>query len=213
MFTLVSKHCSFQPRQAVSSLEISGIADVNIFRLSSYLQILSCILWLSYNQLDFSDCLWLGMWVLSNSIPAVKIVKTWHLQPSTQTLSSQIAVRLSGKVASSSKQSESEEQPHLCDSSPLPSLSSSWSEPLPSREEPLESEAPAPHIGRSIGQLASEWQPVCTKMGIWHDMTWHFLLLFKQLRPVLQSGPLHQWQLEWSMSHTWRGGHVFWRMF
>ena len=212
MFTLVSKHCSFQPRQAVSSLEISGIADVNIFRLSSYLQISSCILWLSYNQLDFSDCLWLGMWVLSNSIPAVKIVETWHLQPSTQTLSSQIAVRLSGKVASSWKQSESEEQPHLCDSSPLPSLSSS-SEPVPSREEPLESEAPAPHIGRSIGQLASEWQPVCTKMGIWHDMTWHFLLLFKKLRPVLQSGPLHQWQLEWSMSHTCRGGHVFTRMF
>ena len=111
------------------------------------------------------------MWVLSNSIPAVKIVKTWHLQPSTQTLSSQMAVRLSGKVASSSKQSESEEQPHLCDSSPLPSLSPS-SEPLvPSREEPLESEAPAPHIGRSIGQLASEWQPVCMKMGIWHDIT------------------------------------------
>jgi len=34
------------------------------------------------------------------------------LHPSTQTLPSQMAVRLSGKVASSSKQSESEEQPH-----------------------------------------------------------------------------------------------------
>ena len=151
------------------------------------------------------------MWVLSNSIPAVKIVKTWHLQPSTQTLSSQMAVRLSGKVASSSKQSESEEQPHLCDSSPLPSMSPS-SEPLPSREEPLESEAPAPHIGRSIGQLASEWQPVCKKMGIWHDMTLPTVVQ-ATIRPVLQSGPLHQWQLEWSMSHTCPGGHVFRGMF
>ena len=63
-----------------------------------------------------------------------------HLQPSTQTRSSQIAVSPGPKVALSPSQSESKKQPHM------------WS-------LPLESIGPAPQRGRSNGQFASLAQP------------------------------------------------------
>ena len=64
-----------------------------------------------------------------------------------------MAVRLSGNVASSSKQSESLEQPHRWESSEPP-------DSLPPDPDRLPSEAAAaPQTGRSIGQLESDEQP------------------------------------------------------
>ena len=70
-----------------------------------------------------------------------------------------MAVRLSGNVASSSKQSESLEQPHRWESSEPPDSLPPDSDPLPPDPDPDPSEAAAPQTGRSIGQLESDEQP------------------------------------------------------
>ena len=90
-----------------------------------------------------------------------------HLQPSTQTRSSQIAVSPGPKVAPSPSQSESKKQPHM------------WS-------FPLESIGPAPQRGRSNGQFASLEQPFKAILD-----RGYFLVCL----PDRQAGPSHQKQL------------------